>query len=42
MSESDCHRFINHNKIKRTQEKLAKELDNQFEVDLEKKPVCLF
>lgn len=43
ISESDLHLIIDHNKIKRAQEKLAKELDNQFEIDLENKPVtCLF
>ena len=43
ISKSDCHLIIDHNKVKRAQEKLAKELDNQFEVDLEKNPAsCLF
>ncbi|XP_065665091.1 uncharacterized protein LOC136086713 [Hydra vulgaris] len=43
ISKSDCHLIIDHNKVKRAQEKFAKKLNNQFEVDLEKNPVsCLF
>ena len=40
ISKSDCHLTIDHNKVKRAQEKLAKELDNQFEIP-RKKPCVM-